>query len=58
MKMQKKLVQLIQLKLKMEGLFGYNTDYIGFLTSIDGFDFKRATILGVVVEHLKLLLLH
>ena len=43
MKMQKKLVQLIQLKLKMEAL---QTQLYWVLTSIDGFDFKRATILG------------
>ena len=34
------------IKIKHGRLVGYNTDYIGFLKSIEGFDFKRAAILG------------
>ena len=42
----KKIGAVNTIKIKDGRLVGYNTDYIGFLTSIDGFDFKRAAILG------------
>ena len=34
------------IKIKRGKLIGYNTDYIGFLKTIIGFNFKRAAILG------------
>ena len=34
------------IKIKKGKLIGYNTDYMGFLKTIDGFNFTRAAILG------------
>ena len=34
------------IKIKKGKLIGYNTDYIGFLKTIDGFNFTKAAILG------------
>ena len=42
----KKIGAVNTIKIKNGKLVGYNTDYIGFLKSIDGFNFKNAVILG------------
>ena len=42
----KKIGAVNTIKIKDGRLIGYNTDYIGFSRSIDGYDFKRAAILG------------
>ena len=34
------------IKIKKGKLIGYNTDYIGFLKTIDGFNFTKAAIFG------------
>lgn len=42
----KKIGAVNTIKIKDGRLVGYNTDYIGFYKSIDGFDFKNVAILG------------
>ena len=42
----KKIGAVNTIKIKNGKLIGYNTDYIGFLKTIEGFDFTKAAILG------------
>ena len=40
------------IKIKKGKLIGYNTDYMGFLKTIDGFNFTKAAILGLSLIHI------
>ena len=42
----KKIGAVNTIQIKEGKLIGYNTDYIGFLKTIEGYDFKKAAILG------------